>query len=61
MEADGFDKSGNRGRKKYLCRDYAKNHDEKGRVVKGNRTHKSLLISEVSDRKKDVRGGKAGI
>jgi len=61
MEADGFDKSGNPGRKKYLCRDYAKNHDEKGRVVKGNRTHKSLLISEVSDRKKDVRGGKAGI
>ena len=55
FEADGFDKKGDAARSKYVAQDYAKNHDQPGRVIQGNRIHQSLLVREVNA-KKDLFG-----
>ena len=55
FEADGFDKKGDVARSKYVAQDYAKNHDQPGRVIQGNRIHQSLLVREVNA-KKDLFG-----
>ena len=57
IEADSYDRGGNPSRTKYLCRDYATCHTERGKVIRGNRTHKSLLLTEIKDQKKDLYEG----
>lgn len=51
FEADSYDKKGNPARSKYIAQDYAKHHDQPGRIVQGNRIHQSLLVKEVNARK----------